>query len=472
MFAGGMQSRPQDVSNTLSEDMKANANLPSHGFHEVTNEVDALQASEENSKENDAQQEHDHKSEQDVNRLPLERLSLGHLDHKSMDSISVANQEGETPVEICLSNGSMVKKEPPQETSISNGSLPEGGQSNDGDHLESSPRSARASDSAGIHTEVARCSPLANPQNKKAEPLLRMTTPDSGGSWHHSSNADRVQRENKLGFRRHSHKRQHERRQVSPQRQYSRSETVIQVPITQGYPSQSMSSQSPQVQQGGQTQSQYSISAAHPNLTTAHAWSMPNAQQQNFPPSQTQLFPQPAYPQPQITQYPVQSNEQLGQMQNNQAYNQMWQYYLYQQQQQQQFLLQQPQHQQPQVQQQLTQQQYQQHRQMLQVQQQYLQQQQLPYQQPQLQQQQQFIQHQEQQYLQLQHQQQQQGSYQQQLPPQHHHLYLQHQPQQHQEQEQRQQEQIIASQVSDTKFFQLLKLVDMFKSVSWGWTSH
>ncbi|XVF87220.1 hypothetical protein PTKIN_Ptkin18bG0101400 [Pterospermum kingtungense] len=444
----GMQDRPQDVSDKLREDMEANANLSSHGLHEVTNEVEALQASEENSKENDDQQ-HCHKSEQDVNRLSLERLSLGHQDQNSLDSISAAIQDGENLVETSLSNGSVVKKEPPQETSMSSGSLPEGGQSNDGDHLESSPRSAQASDSAGIHTEMAGLSPLASPQNRKTEPLLRRTPPDIGGSWHQRSNADRVHKENKFGFRRHSHKRLHERHQMSPQRQYSRSENVIQVPITQGCPSQSTSSQSPQVQQGGQTQSRYSMSAAHPNLTTAHAWPMQNVQQQNFAPSQTQPYPPPAYPQPQISQYPMQSNEQLGQMQNNYAYNQMWQYYFYQQQQQQQ-----PQHQQqPQVQQHLLQEQYQQHQQLLQVQQQYLQQQQLPYQQPQLQQQQQFIQHQEQQYLQLQqHQQQQlqqQGSYQQQFLPQHPHLYMQHQQQQ-KEQEQRRQEQITASQGQDT----------------------
>ena len=143
----GMQHSPQDVSKQLREDIKANTNLSSHDLiHEVTNEVEALQPSEENSKENDVQQEHDHKSEQDVNRLSLERLSLGHLDNKSLDSISLAIQEGETFVETSLSNGSMVKKEPPQETSMSNGSVPEGGQSNGGDHLESSPRSARTSD--------------------------------------------------------------------------------------------------------------------------------------------------------------------------------------------------------------------------------------------------------------------------------------------------------------------------------------
>ncbi|XWS19788.1 hypothetical protein CRYUN_Cryun31cG0046400 [Craigia yunnanensis] len=450
----GMQHSPQDVSKQLREDIKANTNLSSHDLiHEVTNEVEALQPSEENSKENDVQQEHDHKSEQDVNRLSLERLSLGHLDNKSLDSISVAIQEGETFVETSLSNGSIVKKEPPQETSMSNGSVPEGGQSNGGDHLESSPRSARASDSAGIQTEMVNPSSSASPQNiKKTEPFLRRTPSYGSGSWHQRSNVDRVHRENKFGFQRHSHKRLHRRQQVSPQRQYSRSETGTQVPMTQGYPSESTSLHSPQVQQGSQTHSQHSTSAGHPNLTTAHAWSMQNVQQQNFAPSQTQLFPLPAYPQPQISQHPMQSNEQLGQMQNNQAYNQMWQYYFYQQQQQQQ-----PQHQQPQAQQQLLQQQYQQHQQLLQVQQQYFQQQQLlqqqlPYQQPQLlqlQQQQQFIQHQEQQYMQQQQQQlQQQGSYQQQFPPQNHHLYLQHQQQQQQEQEQiQQEEQITASQV-------------------------
>ncbi|XP_022715646.1 uncharacterized protein LOC111274904 isoform X4 [Durio zibethinus] len=445
---GEVQHMSQDISEQLREDTKANTNLLSHDLvHEGTNEVEALQTSEENSKENVVQQEHHHKSEQDVNRLSLEKLSLSHLDHKSLDSISIANQEAETFGETSLSNGSMVKKEPPQETSTSSESVPTDGQNNAGDYLVSSPRSARASDSTGIQADMASPSSSASPQNiTKAEPLLRRTPSSGGGSW---SNSQRIHRDNK-GFRRHSHKRLHQRRQLSPQRQYSQNETGTQVPMDQGYPSQSMSSQSPQVQQGGQTQSKYSTSAAHPNLTTAHAWSMQNVQQQNFAPNQTQLFPQPAYPQPQISQHPMQSNEQLGQMQNNQAYNQMWQYYFYQQQQQQQFLLQQqqqqPLHQQPQNQQQVLQQ----HQQLLQVQQQYLQQQQLlqqqlPYQQPQqlqLQQQQQFIQHQ--QFLQQQQQQQlqPQGSYQQQFPPQNHYFYL-----QQQEQEQRQQDgQISASQ--------------------------
>ncbi|EOY27807.1 hypothetical protein QUC31_012696 [Theobroma cacao] len=461
----GMQQGSEDVSKQLREDIKANTNLSSPDLiHEVTNEVEALQTSEENSKENDIKQEHDHKSEQDLNQLSLERLSLDHLDHKCSDSIRVANQEGETFVETRLSNGSMVKKEPPQETSMCYGSVPEGGQSNDGHHLVSSPRSAQASDSAGIQTEMASPSSSASQQNiKKTEPPLRRTPPYGGGSWHQRSKADRVHRENKLGFRRHSHKRLQQRQQVSPQRLCPRSDTGTQVPMSQGYPSQPMSWQSPQVQQGGQTQSQYSTSAAHPNLITAHGWSMHNMQLQNFVPSQSQVLPQPAHPPPQISQHPMQSNEQLGQMQNNQAYNQMWQYYFYQQQQQhpfllqqphnqqpqpqqQQFLLQQPHNQQPQPQQQLLQQQYQQHQQMLQVQQQ-----QLPYQHPQLlqlEQQHQFVQHQQQQYLQqqqqlMQEQQlQQQGSYLQQLPPQNHHLFLQ---QQQQEQEQRQQEEQIAT---------------------------
>ncbi|KAG8494558.1 hypothetical protein CXB51_012217 [Gossypium anomalum] len=386
-------------------------------------------------------QEHDHKPEHDANELPLERLSLGQLDRESLDSISFANQEGETFVETSLSNESMVKKEPPQETSKLNGIMPEGAQSNDGYNLESSPRSAQASDSAGIQTEMSSPSSLASQQNiKKTEPLVRRTPPDDVGSWHQRSNADRVHRENKFGHRRHSHKRQHQRQQMSPKRQHLRSETGTQVPMSQGYPSQSMYSQSPQVQQGGQSQSQYSTSAAHPNLAAVHNWSMQDVHQQNFAPTQTPPVPLPGYPQTQISQNPMQSNEQLGQMQTNQAYNHTWQYYYYQQQQQQ-FLLQQQQ--QPLPQQQLLQQQYQQHPQLLQVEQQYLQQQQLPYQQPQLLQQQQFIQ--QQQYLQQQQQQlQPQGSYQQQFPPPNPHPYL----QQQQEQEKRQQEgQITASQV-------------------------
>ncbi|KAB2081825.1 hypothetical protein ES319_A05G157600v1 [Gossypium barbadense] len=438
---GGRQHSSEEVSNKLQsgEDIKTTTNMSSHNLiqDEMRNGVEALETSKENSKENKFTQEHEHKPEHDVNELPLERLSLGQLDRESLDSISFANQEGETFVETSLSNESMVKKEPPQETSKLNGIMPEGALSNDGYNLESSPRSAQASDSAGIQTEMSSPSSLASQQNiKKTEPLVRRTPPDDVGSWHQRSNADRVHRENKFGHRRHSHKRQHQRQQMSPKRQHSRSETGTQVPMSQGYPTQSMYSQSPQVQQGGQSQSQYSTSAAHPNLAAVHNWSMQDAHQQNFAPTRTPPVPLPGFPQTQISQNPMQSNEQLGQMQTNQAYNHMWQYYYYQQQQQQQ-------QQQPLPQQQLLQQQYQQHPQLLQVQQQYLQQQQLPYQQPRLLQQQQFIQ--QQQYLQQQQQQlQPQGSYQQQFPPPNLHPYL----QQQQEQEKRQQEgQITASQV-------------------------
>ncbi|KAK5831266.1 hypothetical protein PVK06_015061 [Gossypium arboreum] len=442
---GGRQHSSEEVSNKLQsgEDIKTTTNMSSHNLiqDEMRNGVEALETSKENSKENKFTQEHERKPEHDVNELPLERLSLGQLDRESLDSISFANQEGETFVETSLSNESMVKKEPPQETSKLNGIMPEGALSNDGYNLESSPRSAQASDSAGIQTEMSSPSSLASQQNiKKTEPLVRRTPPDDVGSWHQRSNADRVHRENKFGHRRHSHKRQHQRQQMSPKRQHSQSETGTQVPMSQGYPTQSMYSQSPQVQQGGQSQSQYSTSAAHPNLAAVHNWSMQDVHQQNFAPTRTPPVPLPGFPQTQISQNPMQSNEQLGQMQTNQAYNHMWQYY-YCQQQQQQFLLQQQQ--QPLPQQQLLQQQYQQHPQLLQVQQQYLQQQQLPYQQPQLLQQQQFIQ--QQQYLQQQQQQlQPQGSYQQQFPPPNLHPYL----QQQQEQEKRQQEgQITASQV-------------------------
>ncbi|PPS00558.1 hypothetical protein GOBAR_AA20117 [Gossypium barbadense] len=254
----------------------------------------------------------------DVNELPLERLSLGQLDRESLDSISFANQEGETFVETSLSNESMVKKEPPQETSKLNGIMPEGALSNDGYNLESSTRSAQASDSAGIQTEMSSPSSLASQQNiKKTEPLVRRTPPDDVGSWHQRSNADRVHRENKFGHRRHSHKRQHQRQQMSPKRQHSRSETGTQVPMSQGYPTQSMYSQSPQVQQGGQSQSQYSTSAAHPNLAAVHNWSMQDAHQQNFAPTRTPPVPLPGFPQTQISQNPMQSNEQLGQMQTS-----------------------------------------------------------------------------------------------------------------------------------------------------------
>ncbi|OMO82855.1 RNA-processing protein, HAT helix [Corchorus olitorius] len=315
---GEMEHRSQAVSEQLREDVKANTGMSSpDSMQEVTNEVEVLPTSEENSKESDVQKEPDHKSEQDLNHLSLERLSLDH--NKSLDCDRVTNQEGETIIDTSLSNESMGKSEP-QETGMFDESVPEVGQSNDGDHLVSSPRSGRASDSAGIQTEMASPSSSVNQTNiKKTESVSRRSPPYGCRSWHQRSNADRGHRDNKFGFRRHSHKRMHQRRQFSPQRQYPQNETGTQVPMNQGYPSQSMSSQSPQVQQGGLTQNQYSASAAHPNSMAANAWSMQNMQQQSFDPSQSQFLPLPAYPQPQISPQPMQSNQQLGEMQNNQA---------------------------------------------------------------------------------------------------------------------------------------------------------
>ncbi|PPR83599.1 hypothetical protein GOBAR_AA37116 [Gossypium barbadense] len=97
---GGRQHSSEEVSNKLQsgEDINTTTNMSSHNLiqDEMRNGVEALETSEENSKENKFRQELEHKPEHDVNELPLERLSLGQLDRESLDSISFANQEGET----------------------------------------------------------------------------------------------------------------------------------------------------------------------------------------------------------------------------------------------------------------------------------------------------------------------------------------------------------------------------------------
>ncbi|CAN7026976.1 hypothetical protein IGI04_025134 [Brassica rapa subsp. trilocularis] len=129
----------------------------------------------------------------------------------------------------------------------------------------------------------------------------------------------------------------------------------------------------PSVSQSLQNQSQYSASQLHPMAQPSYAY--PQAQipgqhmsvassdnpaaavqssfsqipQNQYQASAAQVQPSFAYPQSQVPQHPVQSNDQLeGQMQSNEAYNQMWQQYYYynyyyQQQQQQQLVSEQPQ---------------------------------------------------------------------------------------------------------------------------------
>ncbi|KAK4858685.1 hypothetical protein QYF36_020477 [Acer negundo] len=389
-----LQPVPPEASEQQREDT-SQPNLSSVDFvHQIPNETEAVQASQEFFKDDD------HEFNQDLKPLSLEGLSLDPRGNESPGSLCATSHRSEVPLEPNLSHESMPKSEAQQETSTSNGNVLQNGQNSIGSHFVSSPMGIQPSDSSHIQTGMVSPSSSASHQNFATEALSRPQTPASSGrNWHQKNHTNRNRRDSKFGFRGPSHKRLHQQQQVSSQ-QYPWTEAGGQMPMDPGYSSQSLPLQN-QIQQGSQ-QNQYPASAI---LATPQAWPMQNIQPQNFN-SQSQLPAQPvAYPQAQMPQYPTPSNGQHGNVQNNQVHNQMWQYYYYQQQQQ--FLL--PQQQQLQQQQphdqQLLQQQYQQ--QQLQLQQQYFQHQQmqqLPHMQqhPQLQQQQPYQQQQQQQYIQQQ----------------------------------------------------------------------
>ncbi|XP_012091896.2 uncharacterized protein LOC105649750 isoform X2 [Jatropha curcas] len=404
--------------------------------HQAANDSEITPPSMEFPKEYDVQIEYDHEPELDLKPPSLEQLSLNNENAKSPDSISPASCDSGAHREISLSDGSMPNNEAPQKNSMSHENMSECGQNADDDRITSSPGSSQAAVSA--QTNIGYVSPTssASYQNKAQALLQPQKMADDGRNWHQKNNPDRSRRDSKLGFRGHSHKRQQKQGQSSPQRTRMRDEKEPQIHMNEDYASQPWSLRDLQVQQAGQVQSWYPASTVHINQTTPQAWPVYNMQQQSISPAcQSQPPVQPAaYPQPQMTQHPIQSSEQPCNAQNNQAYNQMWQHYYYQQQQQ--LLWQQQQllkHQQPnkqqllqQYQQQFRQQQYQQ--QLIQMQQQQQGQQLQPQQQ-----QQQQVQQLQQQQGQLQQQQAyqlQQQSYQQQQ----HLLYLQHQQQVQQQQ--------------------------------------
>lgn len=367
-----MQQVPPEATEQHSQDACDPEVVSLDLAHQITNENEAVQASEGLSEEDDVQQEYEHKSKKDLKPLSLEGLSLDPGRNDSPGSVCATSHECEAPQKTNFSHESMLKSEAPHETSLSDGIVLGAGQINNGSHFASGSMGTQASSSAPIQTGTVSPSSSANHQNFIPEAHSRPQTPaNSGRNWHQKQNADRVHGDFRFGHRGHSHKRQHQQRRFSSQR-YPRNETGDQMPMNSGYPSQPLPSQNPQAQQGGQAQSQFL-----PSLT-AQTWPMQNMQQQNFvSASQSEVPAQPVfYPQAQMSQYPTQSSEQHGLLQSNLAYNQMWQYYYYQQQQQQQFFLQQQQlqlqqqHLQPLEQQQLVQQQQYQQQHLLYLQQQ------------------------------------------------------------------------------------------------------
>ncbi|XP_062162711.1 pre-mRNA-processing factor 39-2 isoform X3 [Alnus glutinosa] len=305
----------------------------------VANGTESVQASQEYLKEYDAQQQYEH----DMKSPSLENLSLNAQNDRSPDSVPSTSHKREAPEETCVSNGSM------RESSCN-----------------ASPDASLYSQldtqaSATTEIEVVNSSSSMSHQNLIPMQALRQpqVAANIGGNWRQKNNSDRFHRNSKFGFRgQHSQRKPRQQRQESPQ-QYSQAEMDPQIP--QGYSSQPFPSLSTQVQQSSEAQNQYQAAAAQTSIPTHHAWPTQNLQQQSFATaSESQLPAPPASSQ--TSQYPMQSNGQYGHMQNSE-YNQMWQYYYYQQQQfllqQQQLQLQQQQQQQPQ-QQQPQQQQYQQ----------------------------------------------------------------------------------------------------------------
>ncbi|XP_059437546.1 pre-mRNA-processing factor 39-2 isoform X3 [Corylus avellana] len=371
----------------------------------VANGTEFVQASQEYLKEYDVQKQCEH----DMKPPSLENLSLNTQNDTSPDSVPSTSHKREAPEETCVSNGSM------RESSCN-----------------ASPDASLyglldTQASARTEIEVVNSSSSMSHQNLIPTQALRQPqfAANIGGSWRQKNNSDRFHRNSKFGFRgQHSQRKPRQQRQESPQ-QYSQAEMDPQIP--QGYSSQPLPSLNTQVQQSSEAQNQYQAAAAQTNIPTQHAWPTQNKQQQSFATASQSQLPAP-HASSQTSQYPMQSNGQYGHMQNSE-YNQMWQYYYYQQQQfllqQQQLQLQQQQQQQPQqqqYQQQLQQHYHQQpsfqHEQQLQQQQlQYNHQQQFQFQQQFLQQQQQHLFYlQQQQQQPLQHQQQQPLQQQQQLP--------------------------------------------------------
>ncbi|ONI10882.1 hypothetical protein PRUPE_4G074100 [Prunus persica] len=426
----------KQVSPEVSEEPRENTPEPKALSVELGCQVaegnDSVEPSQEGTNRSDANRECDNKSEQDLKPLSLECLSLNSQENINLDLIPPIYLNCEGSQETCTSNGRKLESNC---------------KSNEDSYMYS-PRKARALETAG--------NKVVNPISTHA---LSQPAVNSYGDWHQNNRSGKVRRDSKFGFRGRLQRKSYQQQPVSPQK-YPQTEVGGPMPGTGSLcqPSQFVSSQSPQIQQGSQDHNPYQAAATPANVMAPKAWHMQNVPQPNYASScQPQLPVQSVVPQ-------ASQGSILGQygMQNSQAYNQMWQYYYYQQQQQQ-FLLQQQLHQtqqqqqqpQPQPQQQqVLLQQYQQQPQQLQqyygqMQQQQLQtqhnmQQQIPLQQQQYNQQ-----------LQMQQQQLQQPHQQQQLQEQQHLSYMQNnqQPLQQQSLMQEQQQQQISPGIKHDNYY-------------------
>lgn len=139
-------------------------------------------------------------------------------------------------------------------------------------------------------------------------------------------NACQFRRGPKFGYRGNTHRKQHQRQQLSPQAIHP-PEGGVQMAVAPGYSSQPVL----QIQLCNQGQNQFQSAATTPtDFAAVNCWPMQNMQIQNTS-SQSQT---PANTTSHVLQHAMQGNEQYGYMQNGQEYNHLWQYYYYQQQQQ------------------------------------------------------------------------------------------------------------------------------------------
>ncbi|RDX60122.1 prp39, partial [Mucuna pruriens] len=184
--------------------------------------------------------------------------------------------------------------------------------------------STQDSDSAQIHIEINSTYSARRQVQRARKPFLPpRSSGNNGGKWHQMRNAGQFRRGPKFGYWGNTHRKQHQRQQLSPQHIHP-AEGGAQMAVAPGYSSQSVL----QVQQCNQGQNQFHSTATPTDFVAADGWPMQNMQIQNTS-SQSQT---PANTTPHVLQHAMQGNGQYGYMQNGQEYNQLWQYCYYQQQ--------------------------------------------------------------------------------------------------------------------------------------------
>ncbi|KAL2343223.1 hypothetical protein Fmac_004508 [Flemingia macrophylla] len=177
-----------------------------------------------------------------------------------------------------------------------------------------------------ISSSYSACHPARDRDPRTRKPLLPpRSSGNSGGNWHKTRNAGQFRRCPKFGYRGNTHRKQHQRQQLSPQPIHP-PEGGVQMTVAPGYSSQSVL----QIQQCNQGQNQFQSASTPTDFVTTHCWPMQNMQIQNTS-SQSQT---PGNTTSHVLQQAMQGNGQYGYVHNGQEYNQLLQYYYYQQQQQ------------------------------------------------------------------------------------------------------------------------------------------